>query len=183
MGQNGTIVSTANGGRTWRRQRASTDAYLGGVTFADALHGWAVGAAGASGVILGTSDGGETWRTQSLSAESVLAIACTGPRRAWAVGANGTVLAAIGAGAPAVASLQPASGRRGALVVIRGSGFGSRRGSGSVKFGSTTCTSYRSWSATRVSCAVPSASRLGTVRVIVATSAGTSNAVAYTVRR
>ena len=81
------IVATNDGGTHWKTQSAGRFEGLFDVTFADRLHGWAVGY---KGTILATSDGGPTWAMQhsgpDLSMESV---ACTDASRAWAI-AEGT---------------------------------------------------------------------------------------------
>ena len=47
---------------------------------------------------------------------------------------------------PLILRLSPTSGRRGAVVTITGKGFGRARGASVVKFGTTKCTKYVSWS-------------------------------------
>ena len=53
----------------------------------------------------------------------------------------------------------------------------------SLKFGSKTCTTYVSWSATQITCNVPTNAKYGKVSVTVATFAGKSNAKNFTVKR
>ncbi len=61
------VLATSDGGATWKAQDASSagmDARLDSVTFADATHGWAVGAAGGTvragvPIILATTTGGQ----------------------------------------------------------------------------------------------------------------------------
>jgi hypothetical protein len=50
----------------------------------------------------------------------------------------------------ALSKLSPASGRIGTVVTITGSGFGGKRGSGIVKFGSKKVTHYLSWCDTKI---------------------------------
>ena len=57
-GMNGTMIYTADGGRTWAAQKTGTSQALEGLFFLDAQHGWAVGWAG---TILRTVDGGKNW--------------------------------------------------------------------------------------------------------------------------
>jgi len=85
--------------------------------------------------------------------------------------------------APSITKLQPASAKRGATVTITGTDFGAARGASSVKFGSKTCTRYVAWSEAQITCKVPAKARLGAVQVTVTSTAGTSNAVSFTVRR
>ena len=79
--------------------------------------------------------------------------------------------------------LSPVSGKRGATVTITGRGFGAKRGSSYVKFGSSKCTKYVSWSATRIKCRVPAKAKFGKLSVKVTTPQGTSNAKTFTVER
>jgi M6 family metalloprotease-like protein len=84
---------------------------------------------------------------------------------------------------PAITRLSPASGKRGALVTISGTGFGASRGISSVKFGNKACTVFTSWSATQIKCRVPAKAPFGATKVTVATRAGTSNALSFKVKR
>ena len=66
------------------------------MAFADATHGWAVGA---GGTILATIDGGASWHTQSSGTSSALsAVAFADATHGWAVGAAGTILASTDGG-------------------------------------------------------------------------------------
>src|SRR5215207_2479655 len=58
-GEFGALYATADGGRTWERQRVPTRHLLLGAHFHDAQAGWLVGA---GTTLLHTSDGGATWR-------------------------------------------------------------------------------------------------------------------------
>jgi hypothetical protein len=84
---------------------------------------------------------------------------------------------------PAIARLNRRTATRGATVIVGGSGFGDARGTSSVRFGSKPCTTYVSWSATRIACKVPSTASLGTVKVTVVTAGGTSNAIGFKVKK
>jgi len=84
---------------------------------------------------------------------------------------------------PVISKLRPASGRRGALVTVSGTGFGTKRGTSYVKFGATKCTKYVSWSSTRIKCRVPAKAKLGKQKVTVRTAGGTSGARSFRVRR
>jgi hypothetical protein len=84
---------------------------------------------------------------------------------------------------PSITRLNRASGKRGGIVAIGGTGFGDSRGTGSVRFGSKSCTAYISWSDTKISCRVPATASYRRVKVTVTTAGGTSNAVVFTVKR
>lgn len=58
VGTRGVILSTADGGVTWRQQTSGVEAWLSAVHFSDRQHGWAVGGLN---TILKTTDGGEAW--------------------------------------------------------------------------------------------------------------------------
>jgi hypothetical protein len=85
--------------------------------------------------------------------------------------------------APAVGKLRPATARRGAFVTISGTSFGAERNTSTVSFGGKTCTTYLSWSDTRIRCTVPSGARFGTVGVTVTTVGGLSNKPSFRVLR
>ena len=79
--------------------------------------------------------------------------------------------------------LLPVSGKRGAIITIRGRNFGAKRGTGTVTFGSVSCSEFVSWSATRIKCKVPAKAKFGKITVIVVTAGGTSNGETFKVQR
>ena len=85
--------------------------------------------------------------------------------------------------APTIYGLSPTSARRGAIVVVTGTGFGLRRGASFVRFGKARCTKYISWSAGRIRCRVPATAALGARGVRVTLKVGTSKAMSFTVKR
>jgi photosystem II stability/assembly factor-like uncharacterized protein len=100
------ILHTTNGGKTWKREKAPAvdkDAFLAGVTFANAQRGWAVGNANRGyansqpiykPIILVTRNGGGTWVAQNASRAgnrgALNSICVVGTRRGWAVGSATT---------------------------------------------------------------------------------------------
>ena len=83
------ILSTSNGGATWRLRSLPRFASLSGVTFADGRRGWAVGedARQLYGVILATDDGGTHWHVQArYKWASLQDVVCVGGAHVWAVG-------------------------------------------------------------------------------------------------
>jgi photosystem II stability/assembly factor-like uncharacterized protein len=85
VGGYGSVLSTVDGGRTWRSQRVGTTP-LSGVDFVDAEHGWAVGK---GGVVLVTSDGGRTWSRQTVPRRPDLSkVVATDRTHAWVLGAG-----------------------------------------------------------------------------------------------
>jgi hypothetical protein len=84
---------------------------------------------------------------------------------------------------PAITSVSPSGGKRGATVTISGRSFGSARGTAYMMFGSKKCTSYASWSNTRIKVRVPAKAAYGKVMVKVVTMSGSSNLKAFTVKR
>jgi photosystem II stability/assembly factor-like uncharacterized protein len=93
VGSGGVIISTADGGRTWRPQTSGVGDDLFDVKFFDAREGWAVGS---GGTMLHTTDGGVTWAdAKRVTTHSLERLFLVG-RRAWAVGFGGTVVASQG---------------------------------------------------------------------------------------
>jgi photosystem II stability/assembly factor-like uncharacterized protein len=89
VGDNGTILSTQDGGKTWSPQSSNTSQNLTSVAFATPQSGWAVGN---NGAILHTEDGGKTWSPQSSNSGSLYSVAFVTPQSVWAVGGMGTIL-------------------------------------------------------------------------------------------
>jgi photosystem II stability/assembly factor-like uncharacterized protein len=90
VGEFGIVMTSTDGGQTWRQQRSPVDTTLFGVHFADTKRGWAVGS---EGVIVHTQDGGETWRTMyGPSRERPLYDVFVRGSTGWIVGEAGTVL-------------------------------------------------------------------------------------------
>jgi photosystem II stability/assembly factor-like uncharacterized protein len=92
-------ASSARGGaeRDAARAPAQASVRLNAVSFADARHGWAVGARGA---VLATLDGGRTWRAQESGTESDLFdVKFFDEREGWAVGGEGTAIHTTDGGA------------------------------------------------------------------------------------
>jgi photosystem II stability/assembly factor-like uncharacterized protein len=185
VGTGGTILATTTGGAFWDTQHSGTGADLHAVSFSDDSHGWAVGD---HGTILATKDGGKTWVAQSSgSSASLRGVDFTSASSGIVVGSGGTILATTTGGfpppAPAIAAIKPSSAKRGALVTISGTAFGASQGTGSVQYGSKTCTSYDSWSDSLIKCRVPTTASTGKVKVTVTTSSGASNAVSFKVKK
>lgn len=65
-GEFGTLLATADGGRSWEKREVGTDKTLFGVSFATPERGWAVGI---DGLILHTRDGGRHWDVQRGAAQ------------------------------------------------------------------------------------------------------------------
>jgi hypothetical protein len=84
---------------------------------------------------------------------------------------------------PTITKLDPASGKRGAIVTISGAFFGAKRGTSYVMFGTAKCGTYLSWNDNRISCRVPVKATLGKLKVTVRTSAGASNTRVFSVKR
>lgn len=90
VGEFGTILTTSDGGRTWRQQRAPVESTLFGTYFEDRKRGWAVGI---DAVIIQTTDGGRTWRRvrSPMLQRSFYDIAVSG-QYGWIAGDAGTLL-------------------------------------------------------------------------------------------
>ena len=90
-GFGGAILHSADGGRTWERQKSGTSQTLEGVYFLDPNHGWAVGWAG---TILRTADGGKTWEEIKSEAASwsLSSVYFRDLNNGWAMGFSGQLL-------------------------------------------------------------------------------------------
>lgn len=65
VGDHGVVLLSDDRGAHWRQARSVPVSFqLNAVSFADSMHGWAVGHGGS---ILASSDGGETWQLQRLT--------------------------------------------------------------------------------------------------------------------
>jgi photosystem II stability/assembly factor-like uncharacterized protein len=99
------VLTTDDGGASWREARRFTAAEFGGaepelysVRFADKKKGWIVGnlARGEDildSLVLHTTDGGATWQRQRVPADDELIhLDLDGDKRGWIVGDKGTIL-------------------------------------------------------------------------------------------
>jgi len=87
----GVILTTDDGGNTWRHQLDATAAWLSAVYFIDPSHGWAVGE---YGTVIRTQDGGNTW-TQMRNVPTpawLNGVHFVDQQRGWAVGRYETIL-------------------------------------------------------------------------------------------
>ncbi|MEI6452804.1 MAG: IPT/TIG domain-containing protein [Actinomycetes bacterium] len=112
--------------------------------------------------------------------------AATGPISVTNPAGTATSAASFTVTAPAkpdITKLKPASGKRGAIVTISGSGFGSTQGTSAVKFGSKSCAAYVFWSAAQIKRKVPATAKYGAAGVTLTTAGGTSNARSFTMKR
>lgn len=86
VGAAGTILASADGGRTWETQHTGTARDLGGVAFVDDTTGWAVGA---DDTVLSTRDGGHRWQRHTSGAgfgSLLRAVDFADATTGWAVG-------------------------------------------------------------------------------------------------
>jgi photosystem II stability/assembly factor-like uncharacterized protein len=107
LAQDGTIAATSDGGVRWHvvRNPSSAEDFFA-LAFGDTRSGWALGLSGndvfasRKGMVLHTDDGGRHWDVQSLAVASgdPTAIAANGPNNAWAVGADGLIVATTDGG-------------------------------------------------------------------------------------
>lgn len=93
VGTEGTVLSTTNGGTTWKASSASKDT-LTQVNFTTPNNGWLT----SIGQVHYTASGGATWnvqhqiRSQNKSPSGILDLCFVSTTEGWAVGGNGTVL-------------------------------------------------------------------------------------------
>ncbi len=97
VGEFGTIMASADGGRTFHQQHAPIESTLSGVHFTDTQHGWAVGI---DATILRTNDGGATWSAEAppIVQRSFYDVVVRG-QYGWIVGSSGTMLRTTDGGA------------------------------------------------------------------------------------
>ncbi|MBB17258.1 hypothetical protein CMK22_18500, partial [Candidatus Poribacteria bacterium] len=90
VGDNGTILTTNDGGANWLQQASNTINRLYGVTFVSSTQGWAVGN---SGTILTTNDGGANWLQQASGVPTrFYHITFVSKTHSWVVGLDGIIL-------------------------------------------------------------------------------------------
>ena len=98
MGNDGVILNTTDGGRTWSVQDGG-DTTLNSVNFTpDGQHGWAVGD---KNTILSTTDGGDHWLTNQLPGPPLFIFSVkfnTDGRRGWIACGNGAIFSTVDGG-------------------------------------------------------------------------------------
>lgn len=88
VGESGTLISTDDGGLTWREHDLGTSANLFRVRFA-ARDGWIVGT---GGTVARTIDQGVTWQLVPMDERLLLTDVYVAGSRGWIVGSKGAVL-------------------------------------------------------------------------------------------
>lgn len=89
VGNDGLIVSSTDGGISWRGQKPDAGANLLDILFCNAEYGFAVGE---NGIILRTSDSGRSWTVEPSGSKHRLERLAKAGKRLFAVGFGGTVL-------------------------------------------------------------------------------------------
>ena len=98
FGEAGTVYTTRDAGKNWKRLQLPTRYLLLGGTFVDDDRGWLVGA---GATIVETADGGDTWHVLELAAARgarFTAISFVDNRLGWAVGAEGKIFRTVNGG-------------------------------------------------------------------------------------
>lgn len=96
VGDNGTILTTADGGDTWNAQNSGTNQALYDVDFVDASNGWIAGNA----TILATTDGGANWIAQNPGTGQALRdVTFVDASNGWVTGFGSTILHTTDGGA------------------------------------------------------------------------------------
>ncbi|HUJ58570.1 MAG TPA: YCF48-related protein [Kofleriaceae bacterium] len=88
VGDDGGILASQDDGMTWTAQHSGTTENLYAVSFADALHGAAVGR---RGTVVVTADGGATWTPRPLGEDVYLGAVYVDATTVWIAGAGGLV--------------------------------------------------------------------------------------------
>ncbi|MEO0249440.1 MAG: YCF48-related protein, partial [candidate division WOR-3 bacterium] len=87
IGDNGTIINTTNGGKTWENQNSGTTANLNRIQFINNKEGWIVGD---KGTLLQTIDG-RNWRLQTLTQGNLVDLHFPDKYNGWIVGEAGAI--------------------------------------------------------------------------------------------
>lgn len=88
-GNAGTIFSTRDAGKTWRKCISGTSLDLLDIRFIDKLSGYAVGE---NGIVLRTEDSGENWISEKSGTKHRLERLAVAGKRVLAVGFGGTII-------------------------------------------------------------------------------------------
>lgn len=89
-GAHGNVFHTADGGKSWKKQKTKIGEQLCEADFVDALNGWVVGS---NGTIIHTADGGKNWEKQLSGVKTLLLnVDFIDAKHGWAVGSAGTLL-------------------------------------------------------------------------------------------
>jgi photosystem II stability/assembly factor-like uncharacterized protein len=95
-GRWGTVLHTADGGKTWTPQSSGTENTLCSIYFVDSQNGWAVGE---EETILHTTDGGKAWEKQKSPVPfSLMKAYFVTPEKGWIVGERTHVLFTVDGG-------------------------------------------------------------------------------------
>src|SRR5215213_463836 len=86
-GEEGLVLATQHGGRTWERRESRTQSPLNAVWFVNDRVGWIVG----NEAILSTRDGGLSWAPRNVEGE-LNAVHFINRQKGWAVGDRGVIL-------------------------------------------------------------------------------------------
>jgi len=95
-GRWGTVLHTADSGKTWMLQPSGTENTLCSIHFVDPKNGWAVGE---EGTILHTADGGKSWEKQkSPVPHYLMKVYFVTPSKGWIVGERTHILSTVDGG-------------------------------------------------------------------------------------
>jgi photosystem II stability/assembly factor-like uncharacterized protein len=95
-GRWGTVLHTADSGKTWMLQPSGTENTLCSIHFVDPKNGWAVGE---EGTILHTADGGKSWEKQKNPVPFYLMkVYFVTPLKGWIVGERTHILSTVDGG-------------------------------------------------------------------------------------
>jgi photosystem II stability/assembly factor-like uncharacterized protein len=90
VGDGGSILSTTDGGRTWKETRLGGGLSLRDVFFTDRTNGWL---AGEGGILMKTWDGGANWVPERIPVSTdYMGLYFIGPELGWTVGDRGVIL-------------------------------------------------------------------------------------------
>ena len=88
IGDKGTIIHTADGGKNWKPQNSGTDVRLNRMQIIDDKKAWIVAD---GGVLLHTIDGGRNWRKRVITDGSIIGLHFLDGYRGWICGEGGAL--------------------------------------------------------------------------------------------
>lgn len=88
IGETGVILSTTDGGQSWKDQTSGTAQHLRGIGFINKEQGWIVGR---GGTVLYTNNAGDSWSPVDVGTTATLSdVQFTDSQNGWIVGSEGT---------------------------------------------------------------------------------------------
>lgn len=113
-GAAGTLLWTKDGGTTWSKRKVDTTVGISDITFADPMHGCAIG----YGTILVTENGGQTWEVKSSGERKPLSSVFFANRNLGWIAAGPVILKTTNGGKTWVETSPPSQGQLAGLSFV-----------------------------------------------------------------